>query len=220
MTLYLQDGVVAGSRDGLVAGKMNQDDTRKYELAKAPVKRLLLEGIKRQSPYRRPKVSEGLLLTFREQVEDYALDLAERIGAANGEDRVTSKLIDLDMANNLSDKPLPPKNVEEKPQKPKEVDITDPDVILRAWALELHRMRTLIDDQLDMAAINQKFHDKPLPSELVDSMEKFIVEVQDILPELNGKYRENARILEHNMERFGKRLEMNEELLTKCGCGD
>lgn len=114
-----------GSKDGIVAYNMKKEDTREYELAKAPLKRLLLQGIRNAgSPFRKPKVSEGLVLVFRQQVEDYALELAERIGSVSAvEHRVTSKIIDLKMANNgfyIPHPTLPEPETAKKEETPKQ----------------------------------------------------------------------------------------------------
>lgn len=57
-----------------------KEDGRKYELALAPLKRLLQTGSKSALMRRNHKMSEAALLAYRRAVEDYALELAAEMG--------------------------------------------------------------------------------------------------------------------------------------------
>lgn len=58
-----------------------KNEDREYELAKAPVKRLLKKGsYSESSAIPNYKITEAALLTFRKALEDYALELAKIAG--------------------------------------------------------------------------------------------------------------------------------------------
>ncbi|WJI09150.1 hypothetical protein FGU46_03115 [Methanobacterium sp. CWC-01] len=69
-----------------------KEDGRKYELALAPLKRLLQTGSKSPLMRRNHKMSEAALLAYRRAVEDYALALAGEIGLI-AEDEMRSTLM-------------------------------------------------------------------------------------------------------------------------------
>jgi histone H3/H4 len=201
-----------GNKDTIIAYKMSQEDTREYELPKAPVKRLLQEGsqVIHDQHYGSSKfrMTEGALLTFRRAMEYYALALAEKVGKSTYHHaRNTIQVGDIEEA--LSDPSLPAVVVE---MRPNSIDITEPDRVLRLWALETHRLGDLISHKLSIVMIQQKFHNTPLPDDLIQDMEGFIAKTEEIIPEI-GEHKDNARILKANAERFRKTIKTNNQLL-------
>lgn len=73
------------SRDGIIANQIKNEE-RKYELPLAPIKRLLQRGsdsngVQIPEVSEHPhKMTEAALLEYRQQVEKYALNLAQAIG--------------------------------------------------------------------------------------------------------------------------------------------
>lgn len=78
-----------GTQEGHKAQQLKDED-REYDLALAPLKRLLQKGSRDETGQRmhgNHKVTEAALLFFRKQVEDYALKLAEETGVVTRENR-------------------------------------------------------------------------------------------------------------------------------------
>ena len=71
-----------GTQEGFKAQSLKDED-REYDLALAPLKRILQKGSKDETGQvmrGNHKMSEAALLFFRKQVEDYALSLAKETG--------------------------------------------------------------------------------------------------------------------------------------------
>lgn len=117
-----------GNLDSMIANQIKNED-RKFELALAPVKRLLLTGAKEGTEYRNVKVTEGALLVFRKEVENFALDLSFKMGAAAFENgRVTIKTFDIDYAKAMTKT----RQIEKPKEEPKKDPLTSEEKILQA----------------------------------------------------------------------------------------
>jgi len=77
------------ARDSRLAAQIKREDQdRKYDLALAPVKRILKkgahEGFVNADMPTQIQMTEAALLLFRKHIEDYALQLALEIGEITG----------------------------------------------------------------------------------------------------------------------------------------